>query len=77
MMGTRNNSTRLVRSQTKDSSGSALRASHPNDESVLVTLMDEAKNNKSAGNRPARLILRYNSEENGSVESKLVFGNHN
>lgn len=54
------------------------RASNPTDETVLVQLINEHKNNneKKNGSRPTRIILRYKSDESPDPESKLILDNH-
>lgn len=75
MLATRAGSTRLVRQPTRNSNMNLHRASHTTDETTLMHLMDEPRNNNEKSNsRQARLILRYNGNGNGNadVESKLL-----
>ncbi|XP_015609341.1 gonadotropin-releasing hormone receptor [Cephus cinctus] len=72
MLATRGGSTRLSRQQTRNSNLNLNRGSHQPDETVLVHLMEEPRNNnEKSNNRQARLILRYNENGNGDVENKL------
>ena len=77
MLATRTNSTRIVRAQTKNSTSDVSRVSQPTDDAVLEQLIDVSKNNNDiSANRQARVILRYDSENNENVDTQNMPNNH-
>lgn len=65
MLATRGGSTRLIRNPTKKSEANIQGNSHPTDETVLMKLIEEPKNNnEKIDNRSTKIILRFNT---GSV----------